>query len=328
MTLTQLKYLVAIADAGLNITLAADRVHATQPGLSKQLKLLEDGLGFLLFARKGRSLESITSAGQNVIAHARRILLEASNIRAYAANARSETEGKLVLVTTPTQSRYVLPHPITKLKQKYPGVSVHLQSSEESEVLRRLSAEQADLAIISTSSAAPSSGFVIPLFRWKRMAIVPKNHALAAHRTRLTMPQLAQYQLISYESSNRTDSSLQRSFRDAGLALTIAMTAPEADLIKTYVRTGLGVGIVAEIALNAHLDQDLHVLELPKEIPHCICWAVLPQDRVARSYVLDLLCDVAPQLDRVDIQRGLSGLQSYQAPEPPDWLSLSQSFSI
>ncbi|HTA66021.1 MAG TPA: LysR substrate-binding domain-containing protein, partial [Xanthomonadaceae bacterium] len=176
MTLTQLRYLVAIADSRFNITLAAERVHATQPGLSKQLKLLEDELGFLLFARKGRSLEAITPAGQQVLVHARRILEEAGNIRAYAANERGENEGRLVLATTHTQARHVLPSAIAAIKRAFPRVSVHLQPVADGEVLEHLARGDADFAVISTSGATPSGGMPVPLYRWRRVVLVPRQH--------------------------------------------------------------------------------------------------------------------------------------------------------
>ena len=327
MTLTQLRYLIAISDSRLNITLAAERVHATQPGLSKQLKLLEESLGFLLFTRKGRSLDSITPGGAQVLVHARRMVLEARNIRAYAANERTEQHGKLTIITTPTQARYVLSHPITLLINKYPGVSVHLQSQDEGEVLRSLDSDQSDLAIISTSGATPHGGLAIPLYRWKRVAIVPKHHPLASKPGSLTIEALAKYPIISYESTLRADSSLQRGFLSAGFSPNIAMTANEADLIKTYTRAGLGVGILAEMAISARLDHDLVVLQLPSSIVSCISWAVLPPDRVLRAYVLDLLCDIAPQLDRVDIQRGIGAEQGFIPPAPPSWVDLTQAIS-
>lgn len=155
MTLTQLRYLVAIADAELNITLAASRVHATQPGLSKQLKQLEDELGFLLFVRKGRSLESVTPAGTEVIARARAVLAEANNIRTYAANQRRESQGQLILTTTHTQARFVLPPAVAAIKQAYPQVSVHLQQAGEADALDRLNQGDADIAIISTAGESP-----------------------------------------------------------------------------------------------------------------------------------------------------------------------------
>jgi LysR family transcriptional regulator, cys regulon transcriptional activator len=327
MTLTQLRYLVAIVDANLNITLAAERVHATQPGLSKQLKLLEDGLGFLLFTRKGRSLESLTPAGLDVLEQARQMLLLANNIRTYAANERASAEGKLTIVTTPLQARYILPQPIAQLKSRHSAVSVHLQASAEYEVLAKLKQDQADLAIFSTSGAAPETGFAIALYQWRRVVIVPKDHPLAAVR-RPTLSQLAAYPIISYESSNRASSSIVQAFQRLGLSLQVALTAPESDLIKTYVQAGMGIGIVAEMACYGANNDILVQLPLPAEIPTCICWAVLPDDRLARSYVLDLILDIAPQLDRVDITRGLNGSASYSAKTPPTWLELSQSYSL
>jgi Transcriptional regulator len=178
MTLTQLRYLVAIADAELNITLAATRVHATQPGLSKQLKQLEDELGFLLFVRKGRSLESVTPAGVEVIARARAVLAEANNIRTYAANQRRESQGQLVLTTTHTQARFVLPPAVARIKQAYPQVSVHLQQAAESDALDLLSQGDADIAVVSTAGSEPGAGIAIPLYRWRRLVLVPKGHPL------------------------------------------------------------------------------------------------------------------------------------------------------
>jgi LysR family transcriptional regulator, cys regulon transcriptional activator len=327
MTLTQLRYLVAIVDANLNITLAAERVHATQPGLSKQIKQLEDGLGFLLFTRKGRSLEGLTQAGTEVLSHGRQMLLLANNIRTYAANARQTAQGNLTIVTTPLQARYILPQPIAQLKAKHVGVSVHLQASAEHEVLAKLKNDQADLAILSTSGAIPEAGFAIALYQWRRIAIVPKTHPLAAIE-RPTLALLAAYPVISYESSNRPTSSLLQAFQQRGLELKVALTAPESDLIKSYVQAGMGVGIVAEMSCYGEQADSLVRLALPKEIPTCICWAVLPENKLTRDYVLDLIFDIAPQLDRIDITRGINGTAPYAHKMPPTWLELTQSYSF
>ncbi|MEJ1096298.1 MULTISPECIES: LysR family transcriptional regulator [unclassified Pseudoxanthomonas] len=326
MTLTQLRYLVAIADADLNITLAAARVHATQPGLSKQLKQLEDELGFLLFVRKGRSLESITPAGGEVIERARAVLAEASNIRTYAANQRHESQGQLILATTHTQARFVLPPAIAQIKRAYPQVSVHLQHAAESAALDLLSEGDADIAVISTAGEQPQAGIAVPLYRWRRLVLVPKGHALDRPGPAPGMAELAQQPLISYESSTRPESSLQRSFASVGLEPTIALTALDADLIKTYVRTGLGVGLLAEMAVNAS-DTDLRAWPAPKEVKECIAWAVLPRERVLRDYALELVHVLAPQVDRRDLRRVLDGNQEPDWPVPPTWESLSQSIT-
>jgi LysR family cys regulon transcriptional activator len=322
MTLTQLRYFVAIADSGLNITLAAERVHATQPGLSKQLKQLEDELGFLLFARKGRSLESITPSGVQVLAHARRLLAEAANIRAYAANQRRDQQGRLVLATTHTQARFVLPAAIARLKQAYPQVSVHLQPTADEEVLATLARGEADFALISTAGDTPGGGLAVPLFRWSRLVLVPRTHALATGGAP-TLAELARHPLVSYESSIRPDSSLRRGFAQGGVEPQFAMTARDADLIKTYVRAGLGVGLLAEMAMQPD-DIDLVALEAPEAIPSCIAWAVLPRERVLRDYALDLLQAIAPQLDRHDLRRALAGNSDPDWPSPPSWREIGQ----
>lgn len=324
MTLTQLRYLVAIVDAGLNITLAAERVHATQPGLSKQLKQLEDELGFQLFVRRGRSLEAVAPAGGQVIAHARRALAETANIRSFAANARGEQVGELVIATTHTQARFVLPTAIARIKRGFPQVSVHLQAAAEGEVLEQLAHGKADLAVISTSGAIPGGGLAVPLFRWRRRVLVPRAHVLATLTRAPTLAELAEVPLVSYESSVRPESSLRRAFAEQGLEPRLAMTARDADLIKTYVRAGMGVGVLAEMALSGAADDDLQVLPAPPSLPECITWALIPRARVLRQYALDLVQALAPQIDRRDLRRVMEGNQQADWPVAPSWVELSQ----
>lgn len=318
MTLTQLRYFVAIADAGFNITQAAERVHATQPGLSKQLKQLEDELGFLLFVRRGRSLEGLTPAGADVLAHARRLLAEAANIRAYAANRRRDAHGRLLIATTHTQARFVLPPAVAAVRRAYPEVSVHLQPSAEADVLEALTRGDADLALISTSGDVPAGGLAVPLFRWRRVVLVPRGHALATRAQAPTLAQLGAWPLVSYESSVRPDSSLRRAFAAEGIEPRIAMTARDADLIRTYVRTGLGVRVLAEMAIRDD-DEALVALPAPESLPECVSWAVLPRERVLRDYTLDLLLALAPQLDRHDLRRAAAGHAEPTWPEAPRW---------
>jgi DNA-binding transcriptional LysR family regulator len=317
MTLNQLRYLVAIADSGLNITLAAERVHATQPGLSRQIKQLEDELGFLLFTRKGRSLTALTQAGEQVLAHARQLLDEAGNIRALAANQRGERKGRLTLVTTHTQARYVLPGAIAATRREFPAVSIRLQPSEESEILAQLARGGDELAVISSSGAVPEGGIAVPLFRWRRVVLVPAGHALARRR-RVSLRDLSALPLVSYESSRRPESSLRHAFDAADVPMQLAMTAHDADLIKTYVRAGLGVGILAEMAVSKD-ESDLRALAAPAELPECVTWAVLPRGRVLRDYALRLLRELAPQIDAIDLRRAVAGNAEPVWPEPPAW---------
>jgi LysR family transcriptional regulator, cys regulon transcriptional activator len=324
VTLTQLRYFIAIADSGLNITTAAERVHATQPGVSKQLKQLEDELGFHLFSRKGKSLHAITPAGDQVLDRARIIMNEAANIRSIAANLRGEEAGELTIATTHTQARFVLPHAIAALKQRYPGITVHLKPQGDAQVVGVFERGQADLAIISTSDAAPEGGLAIPMFRWRRAVIAPRGHALTNLKRALTLTDLARHPLVSYESSLRPESSLRHAFARAGESPQVAMTSRDADLIKTYVRAGLGVGILAEMAMLPEDARDLQVLDAADLFAPCTTWLLLSRDRVPRSYALALAELIAPQLDRRDVLRALAGEEVAEWAAPPEWREIAR----
>ncbi|MCX7515373.1 LysR substrate-binding domain-containing protein [Frateuria hangzhouensis] len=318
MTLVQLRCLVAIADAGLNITLAAEHVHATQPGLSKQLKQLEDELGFKLFVRKGKSLDAVTQAGRQVLERARVILAEAANIRAIAANLRNEAQGELRIATTHTQARFALPASIAALNLAYPQVSVHLQPGQDADVLAQLEAGRVDMAVISTAGAPPAMGIALPAYRWHRVVLAPTTHALARRGLPPTLAELAREPLISYDSSVKPESSLRRAFEAAGLEPQIAMTAGDADLIKTYVRAGMGIGVLAEMAMLP-ADADLQVLPADHLFPQCTTWIVLRREAVVREFVLDFIGQFAPHLDRWDLVRALTGDTAPERPQTPHW---------
>jgi DNA-binding transcriptional LysR family regulator len=321
MTFTQLRYLVAIADAGLNITLAAERVHATQPGLSKLLRQLEDELGFQLFHRKGRSLSAITHAGAQVLERARAILAEAANIRSIAANLRNESHGTLRIATTHTQARFALPGAIAALSRGYPQVSVHLQPVSDADVIALLDSGQVDFAIVSTASGvSPSNGIALPAYRWNRIALVPRRHPLARQKQPVTLERLATYPLISYDSSLRSESSLARAFQAVGLRPQIAMTASDADLIKTYVREGLGVGVLAEMVFQAERDTDLCRLDIDHLFAPCTTWIVLRRESVLREYALDFIDVFAPHLERQAVSRVLATNDAAPPwPDAPHW---------
>jgi LysR family transcriptional regulator, cys regulon transcriptional activator len=323
MTLTQLRYIVAIADAGLNITLAAEHVHATQPGISRQLRQLEDELGFQFFLRKGKSLDSITAAGEQVIARARVILAEAANIRVLAANLRREDGGELVIVTTHTQARFVLPGAIAAVKKGYPEVGVRIEPRGDTELMELLGKGAADLAIVSTAGMPPNAELAIPIFRWDRQILIPRTHPLAALGRVPDINELADHALVSYESSLAAESSLRRAFVAAGRELKLAVTARDADLIKTYVRAGLGVGVLAEMALGKQDHDDLCVFSAKGLLPTCTTWVVLQRDRVQRDYALDLIAALASHIDRRDLVRVVQGAADADWPDAPHWNELA-----
>lgn len=318
MTLTQLRYLVAIADSGLNITLAADRVHATQPGVSKQIKQLEAELGFQIFVRRGRSLAAITESGEQVLARARIVVEQADNIRAISANARVQARGELTIVTTHTQARFVLPASVAAVRRAFDGVQVRIHPVGDADVIAELEQGRADLAITSSATAPPTDGVAVPLFRWRRVVAVPHGHALSRRAT-VTMAELARHPLVSYESSHRSDSSLRAAFAAVGATPTLAVTARDADLIKTYVGAGLGVGVLAEMGVRDADRAELAILPAPPELPECTAYAVLPRQRVLRDYTVVLLTRLAPQLDAIDLRRAVAGADAPAWPTPPYW---------
>ena len=323
MTLTQLRYLVAIADAGLNITVAADRVHATQPGLSKQLKAFEDELGFQIFTRRGKSLERLTAAGHEIVERARAILAEAGNIKTFADNQRGRAHGDLRIVTTHTQARFVLPGALAALRGNYPELSVSIEPAEEDKAREDIERGVADLAVLSSAGEAPSFGLAVPLFTFDRIVLVSRRHPLAELKRPVEVADLAKHPLVVYSSYTRADSTLRQAFAAAGFEPKIALTARDADLIVTYVREGFGVGILADLAISHATGPDLVALDASKLLRRCISYGILPRDRVHRDHTLDLLIQLAPQLDRTTLRRALRGVGDAW-PEPPAWRTLQQ----
>lgn len=321
MTLAQLRYLLAIVDANMNITVAAQRVNATQPGLSKQLKLLEEELGFQIFVRRGKSLESISRAGSQVVERARVLLSEAANIHALAANHRQESAGELVIATTQTQARFVLPPALQRLKAHSPDVSVRLNLFSDAE--RAVSArEDADLLIASAVGWPQTADLVAPLYRWRRVALMPADHPLAGARGPLTLAELSAYPLIGYESALGSHATVAAAFAEAGARADFTYTAHDTEVIRTFVSAGLGIGLIAEMAVG----DDRGLVHRPIEgLPACHAYALLRRDRVARDYVIDLVAALTPHFSRRDLVRGLQpggALPSVTAPDWRDWQAL------
>jgi DNA-binding transcriptional LysR family regulator len=278
-------------------------VNGTQPGLSKQIKLLEDELGFSLFTRGARSLDSITPAGEQVVGHARLLLAQAKNIKALAANLRKDHDGELRIATTHTQARYALPMALTAFNKQFPNIAVHITPGSDSESLNQLDLDEADIAVISTADRLPPDNYIaLPLYRWDRIILVSRDHPLASSGPAPDLASLSNYPLVSYESSKSPDSSLRQAFSNKGLAVNMAMTARDADLIKTYVRAGFGVGILAEMAYGQD-DGDLVRINADELLPQCTTWLLLRKDRLLRDFTLSFIQRLIPGLHSNDIQR-------------------------
>lgn len=296
MKLQQLKYLLAIVDNGLNITAAAERLYTSQPGVSKQLKLLEEELGLQLFTRKGKSLGGITAAGEQVIDRARVIMQEVDNIRSLASDYYQEQEGALSIATTHTQARYVLPDIIGEFRERYPKVGLDLHQGTSEQIADMVASNDIDFAIATGSHDLFSELMLVPSYHWNRSIIVPKSHDLAKLKRKITLHDLAKYPLVTYVFSFGGQSSFKRAFADEGLEPDVVFTARDADVIKTYVRMGLGVGIVASMAADCADKKDLQAINAEGLFPRSTTWIGFRKDVVLRRYMIEFVRLFAPHL--------------------------------
>jgi LysR family cys regulon transcriptional activator len=296
MKLHQLRYLVAVAENGLNITAAALKLHTSQPGVSKQLKLLEEELGFQIFLREGRSLTRMTPVGAQIVERAQRILHELKSIRRLSDDLRNEAGGVLSIGTTHTQARYVLPQVIRAFRERYPDVKLHLHQGTSEQIAEMMDADQIDFAIATGSHELFPEVVKLPCYRWYRTVVVPQQHPLASEK-KLTLKLLAQHPLITYTFSFSGPSSLQQLFAAANLEPNVVLTARDADVIKTYVRLGLGVGIVAHMAMDA-TDTDLVTLDARHLFPVHMTWIGFRRGLLLRKYMYEFIQLLAPHADR------------------------------
>ncbi len=297
MKLHQLRYLAAIADSGLNISAAAEKLHTSQPGVSRQIKLLEDELGFELFLREGRSLTRVTQAGQRVIERAQRVLKEIQAIKSLSLEMRDDQQGTLSIATTHTQARYVLPQAIQRFRERYPRVRLHLHQGTSEQIAEMMASEHIDMAIATGSHDLFGHHVLLPCYRWCRRLVVPKGHPLAAI-AKPTIKQLAAYPIVTYVFSLSGPSSLKDTFARAGIEPEVALTARDADVIKTYVRLGLGVGIVAAMAIDPQEDSDLVSIDATHLFPAHTTWLGFRRGSFLRRYMFDFMREVAPHLER------------------------------
>jgi LysR family cys regulon transcriptional activator len=297
MKLHQLRYLTAVVQNGLNITTAAGKLHTSQPGVSKQLKLLEDELGFPLFERDGRNLVSVTPAGQQVVDKAIKILEEVQNIRRLSSDLKDDRSGSLAIATTHTQARYVLPPVVQRFRSNYPDVDLHLHQGTSEQIAELAKNDRADFAIATGAQEMFPGLVLLPCYQWRRQIVVPRTHPLAQERI-VSLKTLAKHPIVTYTFSFSGRSSLPAAFESAGLKLNVALTASDADVIKTYVRLGLGVGIVAGMAVDPIEDSDLVVLDAAHLFSSHITWIGFRRGRLLRGYMYEFMRAFAPHLTR------------------------------
>jgi len=301
MKLQQLRFLAAMAQNDLNLTAAAAKLLASQPAVSKQVRLLEEELGFNIFVRNGRSFTAVTAQGRQVIAHAMRMLREVKNIRRMSEEVVVGDSGSLSVGTTHTQARYVLPPAVSRFRERCPGVQLHLHQGTPEQIAEMGALDRIDFAVATGSESLFADWVLLPCNQWRHRIIVPRAHALA-QQGRVSLQQLSAHPLVTYVSGPSGTSTVHDAFECAGLSPEIILSARDSDIIKTYVRLGLGVGIVADLALDPAGDADLVSIDATHLFSPHTSWVGFMRGGVLRRFMYDFLQCLAPHLTpaRVD----------------------------
>lgn len=295
MKIQQLRFLIEVVDSGLSVTVAAERLFTSQPGVSKQIRLLEAEIGVAIFERSGKRFTGLTPAGQAVVRAARRMLLEAENFRRVADEFRDESAGTLTVATTHTQARYVLPRVVAEFTRRYPQVRLSIQEGDPHRVVENLQRGLADIGIATEALASAPDLVSLPAYSWHHLMIAPAGHPLL-EKDALTLQTLASYPLITYDPAFSGRSRIDEAFRRADIQPNLALTAVDSDVIKTYVSLGLGVGIIAAMAFDPQRDSGLVAVDVGHLFGANITRLALRQGALPRRFAMAFVELLAPQL--------------------------------
>lgn len=306
MKLQQLRYLVEVERQGLSISDAAAALFTSQPGVSKQIRMLEEELGVTIFERNGKRLASITVPGRIVLEISRRILDEAQNLKRVGDEFATENRGSLCIATTHTQARYTLPPVIQRFVQRHPSIRLHVQQGSPVQVAGWIADGTADVGIATEALDQSPDLVTLPCFQWSHLVVVLNGHPLATASS-LTLAALAAYPLITYDATFTGRSRIDRAFERHGLNPNVMLTAIDSDVIKTYVELGMGVGIIAEMAFDPLRDVALESLPAAHLFETNTTRVAFRRDAWLRSYEFDFMELLAPQLTRAVIEATLQG---------------------
>lgn len=297
MKLQQLRYIWEVSRHDLNVSATAQSLYTSQPGISKQIRLLEDELGVEIFSRSGKHLTRVTPAGAEVLKIAGEILGKVESIKQLAQEHSSPNKGSLSIATTHTQARYALPKVIESFIERYPNVSLHMHQGTPVQISELAADGDVDFAIATEALDLFHNLLMMPCYRWNRCILVPKGHPLC-QISELTLEEVAQYPLVTYVFGFTGRSKLDEAFRLKGLEPKVVFTATDADVIKTYVRLGLGIGIVARMAYDPVLDDDLVALEAKHLFKSSVTSIGFRRGTYLRTFMYDFIERFAPHLNR------------------------------
>lgn len=305
MKLQQLRYIVEVSRQNLNVSSAAQSLFTSQPGVSKQIRLLEDELGVEIFTRSGKHFTQITPAGKEVLALAKEMLRQAENIRQVGEEYSNPRKGRLAISTTHTQARYRLPSVIASFRKHFPDVSLHLQQGTPQQIAAMASDGTTDFAIATEGMEHFSNLLLLPCYQWNRTVVVPKSHPLAGRTDRLTIEDIASWPIVTYVFGFTGRSVLDDAFRKQGLTPNVVFTATDADVIKTYVRLGMGIGIIAHMAYEPEQDTDLVALDVSHLFPPSTTRMAFRRGMWLRGFMYAFIEEFSPHLTRRRVEAAI-----------------------
>lgn len=314
MNLQQLRAVRETSHRQFNLTVVAEALHTTQPAISRQIRELEDELGVEIFTRRGKRLIGHTAAGAEIVAIVERLLQEQANLRTAAEDFRQRDEGELVVATTHTQARYALPRVIARFRKKFPRVKLAFHQAEPQRIVDAVRSGEADVGIATESLARATDLLSFPCYTWSHVVVVPARHPLA-HQQRPTLEDLARYPIVTYEVTFTGRPNIDTAFERAGLQPDVVLTALDSDVIKTYVREGLGIGIIAAMAFDAKSDRGLRALDAAHLFASNVTRLAIRRGVALRSYCYDFIELFAPTLTRATIEQALRPDASSAQPE-------------
>ncbi|TAM49068.1 MAG: CysB family HTH-type transcriptional regulator [Paraburkholderia sp.] len=306
MNLHQFRFVREAVRQNFNLTEAAKALYTSQPGVSKAIIELEDELGVEIFTRHGKRVRSLTEPGRIILASVERILQEVESLKRIGKDFAAQDQGNLVIAATHTQARYSLPGAIAEFKKRFPKVHLSIMQGSPTQVAEMVMHDQADIAVATEAIASYKELVSLPCFQWHHVAVMPADHPLL-QRKQLSLEDLAQYPLITYDNAFAGRTKINQAFALRSLSPDIVLEAIDADVIKTYVELGLGVGIMADIAFNAERDRHLRAMPVGHLFGSNLTRVALKQGAYLRSYVYTLVELLSPTLNRKLIEQALKG---------------------
>ncbi len=297
MKLQQLRYIWEVSHHELNVSATAQSLYTSQPGISKQIRLLEDELGVEIFSRSGKHLTRVTPAGEEILKIAGEILGKVESIKQLAQEYSSPDKGSLSIATTHTQARYALPDVIESFIDRYPSVSLHMHQGTPVQISELAADGDVDFAIATEALSLFNNLLMMPCYRWNRCILVPKSHPLC-DIAELSLEDVAKHPIVTYVFGFTGRSKLDEAFRVKGLEPKVVFTATDADVIKTYVRLGLGIGIVAHMAYDPEQDSDLVAIEAKHLFSTSVTSIGFRRGTYLRGFMYDFIERFAPHLNR------------------------------